>query len=349
MGEWASAPTARARQMVSAVLVLVAGVVHASAHKFLDSGDAGERLVTDAAEQKLELGKFFDEVSSEASMLQKELNEEKAKNAELQNIEKKAVGELKHAKGVFAEELHKVETRVASKVSKLTKSNENLKEDLSRAKLSVVLHEKTEDALRQSLGQISKVFQSQQAAVQNIIQTTSDVDNKLQSQDAKAEVPKAEKVEKVVEAKVEDAADVPDVADDAKVEDSAKDTAADDAPADDAPKDDAPKVDADAEVEQKEAPDAQSTTVSLAHAHAARKPVPKADDLDLDDKPKEAPAKNDMDSIKAEVDALDKEVDDTPATPATDDTPPAIAAVEKPDSASMLSTAGDALNKLLKQ
>lgn len=336
------------------VLLLVACVLHAAAHKFLDSDSGGGRLVADAAEEKLELGKFFDEVTSEASKLQKELDATQAKNQELEAKATQAVGELKHAKSVFAAELHKVEARVQSKVKALTEKNEKQAEELSRAKLSLVLHEKTEDALRQRLEDIGKVFSSQERAVQNIIETTSDVDSKLKKHDTeKAEVveAKAEDVEAKAEAKADKVDDVK--VDDVKVDESdvkvddAVDDKTDDAKVDDVKVEDDAKVEekvdkdatADAVPEEKKEPAA--ATVALTHAeHKAKaKPVAKSEDLDLDDSkakaPVEAKESSDMDSIKQEVDALDKEVDDSDAAP-------------KSESSTMLVNAGDALNKLLK-
>merc|ERR1719487_3130259 len=247
------------------VVLLVACVVHAAAHKFLQGG---ADLVESAQEEKLELDKFFQQVQTGASALQKELDQEKAKNAALESKAKAAVGELKHAKAVFAEELHKVESRVQAKVKNLGAENTKLKSELSRAKLAVALHAKTEEAMRNRLEQIGKVFSSQETAVENIIAATSSVESKIPQE---AEVPKAE-------SKAEDAEVKTDVSQDAKVEETKVDEAE---PAVETKADDT-KVD-DAKVEDTKV----TTTVALTHHKKKAAPAKtddapaKTDDLDL--------------------------------------------------------------------
>jgi translation initiation factor 4G len=274
-------------------------VVHAVAHKFLQGG---ADLAEAAQEEKLELDKFFGQVQTEASALQKALDQEKAKNAALESKAKAAVGELKHAKAVFAEELHKVESRVQAKVKNLGAENTKLKSELSRAKLAVALHAKTEEALRARLAEIGKVFSSQETAVENIIAATSNVESKLpQAQDV--EVPKVEaKAEEVdvkadvsQEAKVEETkVDEADTAvetktddvkmDDVKVDDTddvkVDDVKVDDAKVDDAKVDDAKVDDAKVEDEKKDAP-AVATTVALTHHKKEAAVTAKTEDLDL--------------------------------------------------------------------
>merc|ERR1719498_2112723 len=156
---------------------------HALTEKFLDSG--ADKLVSDAKSQKLELGKFFDEVVEQGSALQKELAAEKEKNAELAAAAKKAATELKHEKTAFEDELQKVESKLDKKVKILETKNEGLKQELNRAKLAVNLHEKAEDVLRKRLSEIGSVFTKQEAAVNDIIRTSTEVDSKLKAQDAK--------------------------------------------------------------------------------------------------------------------------------------------------------------------
>jgi hypothetical protein len=302
---------------------------HAAAEKFLDSG--ADKLVSDAQNQKVELGKFFDEVVEQGSAMKQELAAEKEKNAELAAAAKKAATELKHEKTAFEDELQKVESKLDKKVKMLELKNDGLKSELTRAKLAVNLHEKAEDVLRKRLSEIGSVFNKQEAAVKDIIKTSTEVDTKLKAQDEKETktsqpeaVPvAAEKTTDDVAAEAEKTADeaeasVAKLTDDAS--EKSADTSADDAVA------------------------AKSTTVSLAHgSHAAATTATpaKADDLDLpkaDDSKVEptaetspAPPKDasEMDSISKEVDDLDKEV-------STD------------SSASMLNKAGNELDNLLK-
>jgi translation initiation factor 4G len=351
-------------------------VVHAVAHKFLQGG---ADLAEAAQEEKLELDKFFGQVQTEASALQKALDQEKAKNAALESKAKAAVGELKHAKAVFAEELHKVESRVQAKVKNLGAENTKLKSELSRAKLAVALHAKTEEALRARLAEIGKVFSSQETAVENIIAATSNVESKLpQAQDV--EVPKVEaKAEEVdvkadvsQEAKVEETkVDEADTAvetktddvkmDDVKVDDTddvkVDDVKVDDAKVDDAKVDDAKVDDAKVEDEKKDAP-AVATTVALTHHKKEAAVTAKTEDLDLvhqalaDDKAaKEAKVDKAEKTEKAEksdksdMDNIKSEVD---ALDKEVDDDSSSASAVKSDSAQMLGDAGDALNKLLK-
>jgi hypothetical protein len=301
---------------------------HAAAEKFLDSG--ADKLVSDAQQQKLELGKFFDEVVEQGSALKQELAAEKEKNAELAAAAKKAATELKHEKTAFEDEMQKVESKLDKKVKILETKNEGLKSELNRAKLAVNLHEKAEDVLRKRLSEIGSVFTKQEAAVKDIIKTSTEVDTKLKAQDAKET--KTTHVEAVpataaAEEKTEDvAAEAEKTADEAeasvaKLTDDAEKPA--ETPADD------------------DAATAKSTTVSLAHGSsaAATTAAPKADELDLEEKPKveataetsPAPAKDasEMDSISKEVDDLDKEV-------------------SSDSSSSMLNKAGNELDSLLK-
>jgi hypothetical protein len=122
---------------------LIACVIHASAIKFLDRD-----LVADAQAEKAEVQKFFAEVVDQGTSMEKSLAAEKEKNKELETTAKHAVAELKKEKAAFAEELHKVEAKQEKKVKLLTTKNEGLAQELSREKLSVKLHQKTEDALR---------------------------------------------------------------------------------------------------------------------------------------------------------------------------------------------------------
>merc|ERR1719352_1485770 len=166
---------------------------HAAAEKFLDSG--ADKLVSDAQKQKLEIGKLFDEVVEQGSALQQELASEKAKNAELAAAAKKAATELKHEKTAFEDEMQKVESKLDKKVKLLQTKNEGLKSELNRAKLAVNLHEKAEEVLRKRLSEIGSVFTKQEAAVKDIIKTSSEVDNKLKAQDAKETTKTAQKEE----------------------------------------------------------------------------------------------------------------------------------------------------------
>merc|ERR1719380_560448 len=243
---------------------------HALAEKFLDNG--ADKLVNDAQKQKLELGKFFDEVVEQGSAMKQELAAEKEKNAELAAAAKKAATELKHEKTAFEDELQKVESKLDKKVKMLELKNDGLKSELTRAKLAVNLHEKAEDVLRKRLSEIGSVFNKQEAAVKDIIKTSTEVDTKLKAQDEKETktsqpeaVPvAAEKTTDDVAAEAEKTADEAE-ASVAKLTDDASEKSADTAADDDAVS-------------------AKSTTVSLAHgSHAAATTATpaKADDLDL--------------------------------------------------------------------
>jgi len=310
---------------------------HALAEKFLDSG--ADKLVNDAQKQKLELGKFFDEVVEQGSALQKELAAEKEKNAELATAAKKAATELKHEKTAFEDELQKVESKLDKKAKILETKNEGLKQELNRAKLAVNLHEKAEEVLRKRLSEIGSVFTKQEAAVKDIIKTSSEVDTKLKAQDAKETTKTAQtEVTAATDEKADDvAAEAEKTADEAEASVAKLTDKADEAEK---------KSDDASDSADDDAAAAKSTTVSLAHGSsaAATTTAPaKADELDLssnEDKPKAetvaetspAPPKkepSEMDSISKEVDDLDKEVSND-------------------SSSSMLDKAGNELDNLLK-
>jgi len=323
---------------------LIACVIHASAVKFLDRD-----LVADAQAEKDQVATFLTEVVDQGQSLQKALAAEKEKNKELEATAKHAVAELKKSKAAFAEELHKVENKQEKKVKLLTAKNEGLAQELSREKLSVQLHQKTEEALRDRLSEIGKVFSTQEATVKNIIETSAAVETKLKAQDHATESKVDESVDDSKDQKAAAVADDDDAklakdtkeetkADDAvtKADDTkADDTKADDTKADDTKADDT--VDTDSDTVDKASEKMKATTVSLSHGHgtATTAAPAKSEELDLEDKTPAPAAKSeddtDMDSISQEVDALSKDVDAQPES-----------------SSAMLNKAGDALNNLLK-
>jgi hypothetical protein len=323
---------------------LIACVIHASAIKFLDRD-----LVADAQAEKAEVQKFFAEVVDQGTSMEKSLAAEKEKNKELETTAKHAVAELKKEKAAFAEELHKVEAKQEKKVKLLTTKNEGLAQELSREKLSVKLHQKTEDALRDRLSEIGKVFSTQEATVKNIIETSAEVETKLKAQDhvteskvdESADDAKEQKAAAAATADDDDSKSAKDTKEETKADDAVTkdETKADDAKADDSKADDSVDTTVDSDSTDKAVEKAKATTVSLARGSgAATTAAPaKSEELDLEDKAQPTPAAasadadTDMDNISKEVDALSSDVDAQPES-----------------SSAMLNKAGDALSNLLK-